>query len=552
MSIRTKILIGFLVLIVLSTVQGALFINTIAEGKQITARIFDQPLTASTQAQKAWDSFRDAQSLMKSRLELIEPYNRAESSSAFEALKDNYKQHLDAVRGATMSDAAVITLKEVEVSSSEWHQLALQMLAGNDLAVIPSDIRLNEIESEVRDGLAKLVQITLKDASDFKMTSEKHIDDQIQLGLFLMGGGIVIAIVVALFLSTKLSKPVSVMTDQMSELAKGNLDIEVTMTDRSDEFGGMAQAVNIFKSNALEVEQLRKDQAEQEEKAKIAKKEAMNALANEFEQSVRSGMSQFSSYVETLENTAIEMGELANATEEKVGSANSASSDASQSVRGVSDKAHELSVSIDEINSRMAQTTEIAGKAVEEASKSKNMVESLTASTGEIEIAARLIGEIADQTNMLALNATIEAARAGEAGKGFAVVAGEVKNLANQTAKATEQISKQVSAVQNASQLAVKSIVDIGGTVETINQIAEDTAQSVVTQDHATKDIAGMSRSAFDNTAITSDNINDVESNAKETANRAQSVKAAADDITRQLKEMENGVDAFLENIRTA
>ena len=278
----------------------------------------------------------------------------------------------------------------------------------------------------------------------------------------------------------------------------------------------------------------------------------MNAWANEFEQSVRSGMSQFSSYVETLENTAIEMGELANATEEKVGSAHSASSDASQSVRGVSDKAHELSVSIDEINSRMAQTTEIAGKAVEEATKSQNMVESLTASTGEIEIAARLIGEIADQTNMLALNATIEAARAGEAGKGFAVVAGEVKNLANQTAKATEQISKQVSAVQNASQLAVKSIVDIGGTVETINQIAEDTAQSVVTQDHATKDIADMSRSAFDNTAITSDNINDVESNAKETANRAQSVKAAADDITRQLKEMESGVDAFLENIRTA
>ena len=104
------------------------------------------------------------------------------------------------------------------------------------------------------------------------------MSDQIQLGLFLMGGGVVIAIVVALFLSTKLSKPVSVMTDQMSELAKGNLDIEVTMTDRSDEFGGMAQAVNIFKSNALEVEQLRKDQAEQEEKAKIAKERSHECM----------------------------------------------------------------------------------------------------------------------------------------------------------------------------------------------------------------------------------------------------------------------------------
>jgi len=552
MSIRTKILAGFLILIVLSLLQGGLLIRAIIDGEELADRIFEQPLQATTHAQKAWDRFRDARDLMTSRLELIQPFERDETVTQFNAITAAYFQHLDAVAKATMTHQAMGLEKDVLGYSKEWNALALESLAGNGLAQIPSDIRLAEIEQKVRDGLSKLVETTLKDAGDFRISAEADINNQINVGLILMIGGAIVALGLALLLANRLSKPVQDMTVQMSELAKGNLDVDVTMTDRTDELGGMAKAVNVFKNNALEIEQLRSDQALQEENAKSEKKAAKNELADNFEGTVKGVLANFKDYVVSLEATATEMGHLAAATEGKVTTANSASDEASQSVRGVSDKANELSVSINEINQRMEQTTEISCKAVDEARRSQEMVEGLTSSTAQIEQVVRLINEIAEQTNLLALNATIEAARAGQAGKGFAVVAGEVKNLANQTANATEQISKQISAVQHASENAVNSIVGIGQTVETINQIAQDTAESVVSQDHATRDIADMSRSAFDNTAITADNIGDVEGNARETALRADAVTSAAGDISSKLKEMEDGVEQFLQRVRSA
>ncbi|MTJ84143.1 MAG: chemotaxis protein [Telmatospirillum sp.] len=272
--------------------------------------------------------------------------------------------------------------------------------------------------------------------------------------------------------------------------------------------------------------------------------------ANRFEHDVASSVGIVASAATQLQATAQTMAATAEQTSRQAALVARAASDASANVQTVASAAEELTASIGEISRQVSQSTEISGSAVEEADRTNKMVHGLTEAAQRIGEVVKLINNIASQTNLLALNATIEAARAGEAGKGFAVVAGEVKNLANQTAKATDEISVQIQAVQTATREAAAAIGGIGGTIGKMNEIAAAIAAAVEQQGAATQEIARNVQQAAHGTGVVLENIGSVTAAAGSAETSSREVLAAAGQLSGQSTAMSREMDSFLEVIR--
>jgi methyl-accepting chemotaxis protein len=253
-----------------------------------------------------------------------------------------------------------------------------------------------------------------------------------------------------------------------------------------------------------------------------------------------------------MRQTSEGMSEVSERTNSQVRTAARASSEASSNVQSVAAASEELSASIGDISRQVTHAASIAARAVEQARLTDNTVQGLTETASKIGDVVKLINDIAGQTNLLALNATIEAARAGEAGRGFAVVASEVKSLASQTAKATEDISQQIAAVQRVAQEAMEAIKGIGGTIAEVSEVATTIAAAVEQQGAATMEITRNTQQAAQGTRDVSENIAGVSSGADATGNSAQSVKSAADALGSQAQHLRNQVNDFLGRIRAA
>jgi len=347
------------------------------------------------------------------------------------------------------------------------------------------------------------------------------------------------------------AKPLSTMAITMNGLAGGNLDLEVPAQDRADEVGDMAKAVQVFKDNALRTKELEAEQLASAERAEIEKKEMMVRMADDFEASVGGVVDSVSSAATEMQSSAESMAATAEETSRQSSAVAAASEQASTNVQTVASASEELTASISEINRQVSQSTEIAGGAVHEAEKADEMVQGLAQAAGKIGEVVSLITDIAEQTNLLALNATIEAARAGDAGKGFAVVASEVKNLANQTARATEEISSQIGDIQAATRESVMAIQGITGTISQINQIASAIAIAVQEQGLATQEITRNVEQASAGTTEVSSNIQGVNQAASETGHAASQISEAASELGVQSDTLKNKVDQFLSQIRT-
>ena len=362
----------------------------------------------------------------------------------------------------------------------------------------------------------------------------------------------VLAIAVAGFLAGQsMAKPIIGMTTSMGVLADGNLEAEIPSQDRVDEIGKMAAAVQVFKENAIEVKRLEAEQKESEKRAEQEKREMMMHMADDFEASVGGVVNSVSSASTEMQSSAEAMTATADQTSNQSTAASAAAEEASSNVQTVASAAEELSSSISEISRQVAQSTQISASAVSEVDGANEKVQGLAEAAQKIGEVVALITDIADQTNLLALNATIEAARAGEAGKGFAVVASEVKNLANATAKATEEISTQIGGIQDATQDAVSAIGSIGGIINQMNEIASTIAAAVEEQGAATQEIARNVEQASSGTTEVSSNITQVNQGAAETGQSAQQMLAAAGELSQQSETLRKEVDQFLAQIRS-
>ena len=357
---------------------------------------------------------------------------------------------------------------------------------------------------------------------------------------------------ISMLIGRSVTGPLARISTGMLRLADGDKSIEIANTDQKNEIGDLSRAMQTFLQKTIEMDEMRAAQEAAEKRAEEEKRAMMVSMANDFEASIGQVVNQVSSAATELRSSAESMAQIAEGTADQSATVSAASETTSNNVQTVAAATEELSSSIAEIGSQVARASSVAGGAVQQANETNAKIQDLAQAADKIGEVVSLITDIAEQTNLLALNATIEAARAGDAGKGFAVVASEVKNLANQTAKATEEIAAHISGVQTSTSEAVKAIEAITGTIGEVDEIASAIAAAVEQQAAATQEIARNVEQASSGASEVSRTIAGVNEAANDTGAAAHQINGASGELSEQSERLRAEVASFLANIRTA
>jgi methyl-accepting chemotaxis protein len=365
-------------------------------------------------------------------------------------------------------------------------------------------------------------------------------------------GVLVLVVAGSVLIGRSVTKPLARITALTERLASGDSAFEVPYADRRNEIGALAKALAVFKDNASAVRQMHAEQEELKQRADAEKRKTMADLAGKFEASVQAVVRDVFDEARAMQQAAKGMSETADKATERASLVADASQQASANVQAVASAAGELSTSITEISQRVAQAAQVADKAAADGQRTNETVQGLANAAHKIGEVIDLINQIASQTNLLALNATIEAARAGEAGKGFAVVASEVKSLASQTAKATDEISAQINAIQAETNQVVGNIHNIRATIMEVNEISSSIAAAVEEQGAATQAIARNVQDAASGTNQVSQNISGVTDATSETGRAAGQVLQSSGRLTQKLQTLQDEVTTFVAGVRAA
>jgi methyl-accepting chemotaxis protein len=361
-----------------------------------------------------------------------------------------------------------------------------------------------------------------------------------------------LALGVTALLVRRVTKPLRAVAESLTVLAEGRTDVEVQYADRHDEIGAIARTIDVFKTNRIERRQLEADRVDAEKSASEQRKAEINQFVENFRTKIGSIIEQVTSSSGCFEKDARQLSLTAQTTAEMSGHSAAASRQASEHVRSAATASNELSQSIVEISRRVQDSNSIASEAVKQASATDERMAELSAAGDRIGDVVKLITSIAEQTNLLALNATIEAARAGDAGRGFAVVAQEVKNLAGQTAKATDEISSHIVNMQRATEESVDAIKAIGQTIERISEITGAISAAVEEQGAATQSIAQGVQAAAGGTLDVADNIERVAQGANETETTSSQMLDSAKALSEVSVHLRDEVEKFLDSVRAA
>jgi methyl-accepting chemotaxis protein len=410
----------------------------------------------------------------------------------------------------------------------------------------PVEIYLGELKNFAGEPVAVIELV--KDISSF-------VENETSTRWYLIGATalvVLLAIVIALFVAQGMSRPINRLRSTMRQLSDGDTAVEIPGRHRKDELGAMAEAVAVFKDSMIETERLRAQQEADRIEAEQQRKRMVTDLANRFEASVRGVIGAVASSAGEMQDTARSMSATAEETQRQSLAVSAAAQQTSVNVQTVATAAEELSASIAEIARQTVEASRIAGEVAEDGRQTDRIVSGLAESVRRIGDVVGLINSIAAQTNLLALNATIEAARAGDAGKGFAVVASEVKQLAKQTAQATEEIQTQVSAIQSDTGKAVESIRGIFARVDTLTNITTSLSGAVEEQGAATQEIARSVNQAAEGTESVSATIGSVTEAASQTGAASSLVLAAAESVAGNTAVLRQEADRFVAEIRAA
>jgi methyl-accepting chemotaxis protein len=470
--------------------------------------------------------------------------------SVYKGLSDASRMFLVGPDSLMRSDkryAEETTILKEQVSAPEI-QKALNGESGS-AATVNSDGQDVMMVYQPVDFLGENYAIILEDTVESFMGPIAAMKQSIILSA---AAALLLIAVAAIFAARNITNPLQRVSEELSALAGGDLDITVSGLDRRDEIGELAQSALVFREQAIEKEQLTHERLEADERAAQEKRDLMQQLANEFESEVKGIVSMVAAAATELSLTTEGVVESINRAGRTSHDAVSAADQTSRNVQTVASAAEELSASVKEISSQMQQSNQMVRDSVSRAEVADKQAASLSEATKKVEEVIQLIADIAGQINLLALNATIESARAGEAGKGFAVVASEVKNLASQTDSSIEEITRVISQMNLASGDIVKSLVDIRQSVNHISEASNSVASAVEEQSATTNEIAGSMQNAAQSTQVVSGSLGQVQHASDEASTAAGQILEATKELSQQAEKLDSQVDAFLHKIRNS
>ncbi len=456
--------------------------------------------------------------------------------------------------GSLSADDAKISTKIAEVTAElDAYKASFTKFVENTAKIAALSTKMTEAAGSVTQEAKTIKDTLLVRQTQLAKESATAAHTTSTFVTALGAGGIMFGALLAWMLGRGISRPMIGMCKAMRELANGNFDVVLPGLGRKDEIGEMAGAVEEFKMRAVAKAQA--EAAEREEQgrsASAARSAELHRFADDFETAVGVIVSSVSASASQLEASATTLTRTVETAQDLSGKVAGASEEASANVQSVAAATEELSASVNEIGRQVQESSRIAAAAVQQAEATDARINKLSRAAQEIGDVVKLITAIAEQTNLLALNATIEAARAGEAGRGFAVVASEVKSLASQTAKATDEISSHITGMQAATQESVNAIKEIGGTIGQISRIASNIAEAIEQQTNATTEIARNVQSAASGTLEIAEGISEVNRGASETGTASGEVLNSAQTLAVESTRLRQELDRFMANIRAA
>lgn len=447
-------------------------------------------------------------------------------------------------------------LKRIELEHKEFDKHALEAINAAEAGDYATALKLLPTILKEETELNHALEEMLLNVENFTTDAARKAEEHEKSALKLIAVMSVAAILIGLFFSWYLvrhtiSQPLSNIVHALNALSKNDFSVEVDV-NRNDEIGAVARAYQLFRQILMRTKEFETSQKQQEEQLINEKKKFMAQLADDFENAVGGMVEKVAHSAQALNRSAEQMADVSEKSSQQSQSVAIASEQASQNVNSVASASEQMSLSISEISQQITLSNQTSLSAVEQAKVTGKEITELASMADEIGQVVSLISDIAEQTNLLALNATIEAARAGDVGKGFSVVAAEVKNLADQTAKATEEISSQIEAVQTATQSSVNSIEGIGNTITEINEATLAITAAMEEQGATTGEIARNVNEAAIGTTDVTRNISQVKEASQETGLVANDVLQCSEELSRQTALLQNEINDFLKEVRAA
>ncbi len=547
-----------------------LVVDRLQKGQRIQAafdkaRALRQKLNAELEAQLEKADGYDVESLLRILMSanvMTVTYAEAIASNSLKEISEIEKT-FSAAASETKSNVAI--MGSAIPAQAQQHAKALIALGkGKDSifaerkAQLIKDAMVEDKVAELEGASKRLDKLVTQFATLTQQAAEAagqratraSVTGRVLLVLVALASIAASAAIVWFYVMGNVSRRLTSMSNAMRRLAKGDLSVD-TGSAAQDEIGDMAQALAVFKDNMIKTRDLTEEQQRQAQE-RIARAERLDAMVKDFDADISKLLQALGASMEELDSSARVMTDVAEDTAGRASAVASASDMATHNVQAVSAAAEELSVTVDSISDQVSNSAEVAMKAVREAEQTTAQMDSLQEVASGISEVTALINDIAEQTNLLALNATIEAARAGEAGSGFAVVASEVKNLASQTARATEQISSQIDQMQGATASAAQALGGIRTIIQDLAKSSESIANALQEQRQATQEIASSVVQASQGTAEVNENIGGLSESAKEVDHVSAQVKLAAASLSEQSTSLRRHVDEFLSRVQSA